>query len=73
MRLDLIQMHSKTASRGENVERACAFIDEAARRRPDVVVLPEFFNVEYFPQFRDYRYMDYAETEDGYTQTRMKA
>ena len=73
MRLCLIQMNSKTASRDENVERAGAFIDEAARRRPDVVVLPEFFNVEYFPQFRDYRYMDYAETEDGYTQTRMKA
>jgi N-carbamoylputrescine amidase len=73
MRLCLIQMNSKTASRDENVERACAFIDEAARRRPEVVVLPEFFNVEYFPQFRDYRYMDYAETEDGYTQTRMKA
>ena len=37
------------------------------------MVLPEFFNNEYFPQYRDARYMDYAEAEDGYTQTRMKA
>jgi predicted amidohydrolase len=72
MRLTLIQMNSRAAARDENVERACAFVDEAARQRPDLVVLPEFFNVEYFPQYRDYRYMDYAEPEDGYTQTRMK-
>jgi N-carbamoylputrescine amidase len=72
MRLSLVQMNSKTASRDENVERACAFVDEAAKRRLDLVVLPEFFNVEYFPQYRDYRYMDYAEADDGYTQTRMK-
>ena len=52
MRLSLVQMNSKTASRDENVERACVFVDEAARRRPDLVVLPEFFNVEYFPHVR---------------------
>ena len=72
MRLALIQMNSRTAARDENVARACVFVDEAARQDPDIVVLPEFFNVEYFPQFRDYRYMDYAEAEDGYTQARMK-
>jgi predicted amidohydrolase len=72
MRLALIQMNSRTAARDENVKRACALVDEAARQRPDIVVLPEFFNVEYFPQYRDYRYMDYAEADDGYTQTRMK-
>ncbi|HWU37973.1 MAG TPA: carbon-nitrogen hydrolase family protein [Candidatus Acidoferrum sp.] len=72
MRLALIQMNSHTAARDENVARACVFIDEAARQKADLVVLPEFFNVEYFPQYRDYRYMDYAETDDGYTQARMK-
>jgi len=72
MRLTLIQMNSRTASRDENVERACAFVDEAARQNPDIVVLPEFFNTEYFPQYRDYRYMDYAEADDGFTQTRIK-
>jgi len=72
MRIALIQMNSRTAARDENVERACAFIETAMREKPDIVVLPEFFNNEYFPQYRDFRYMDYAEPENGYTQTRMK-
>src|SRR5579859_5112354 len=72
MRLTLIQMNSRAAARDENVERACQFIDQAAQAGSDFVVLPEFFNNEYFPQYRDYRYMDYAEAEDGYTQSRMK-
>jgi N-carbamoylputrescine amidase len=73
MRVTLIQMNSRTKAREENVERAAAFVDEAARHGADLVVLPEFFNVEYFPQFRDARYMEYAEPEDGYTQSRMRA
>src|SRR5438034_8288521 len=72
MRLTLIQMNSRTAARDENVERACAFIGQAAEAGSDVVVLPEFFNNEYFPQYRDARYMDYAEADDGYTQSRIK-
>src|SRR5260370_18780691 len=72
MRLTLIQMNSRTAARDENVERACAFIGKAAEAGSDLVVLPEFFNNEYFPQFRDARYMEYAETEDGYTQSRIR-
>jgi predicted amidohydrolase len=47
MRLALIQMNSRTASRDENVARACAFVDEAVRENPDIVVLPEFFNTEW--------------------------
>src|SRR5258708_20155430 len=72
MRLTLIQMNSRTAARDENVERACAFIGQAAEAGSDLVVLPEFFNNEYFPQYRDARYMEYAETEDGYTQSRIR-
>ncbi len=73
MRISLVQMNSRTAARDENVERACQYIADAARAKPDLIVLPEFFNNEYFPQYRDLRYMDYAETDDGYTQTRIKA
>ncbi len=65
-------MHSRTAARDENVERACHFIASAAAGGAQFVVLPEFFNCEYFPQFRDSKYMDYAETEDGFTTTRMR-
>src|SRR5579864_9005409 len=72
MRLTLIQMNSRAAARDENVERACGFIDQAAEAGSDFVVLPEFFNNEYFPQYRDSRYMAYAEVDDGYTQTRIQ-
>jgi predicted amidohydrolase len=47
MRLTLVQMNSRTAARDENVERACAFIDQAAEAGSDLVVLPEFFNNEW--------------------------
>jgi len=73
MRIALVQMTSQQAARDQNVERAAAFVVRAADQGADLVVLPEFFNTEYFPQYRDYRYMDYAETDDGYTQTRMRA
>ena len=73
MRLALIQMNSRAAARDENVDRACAFIAQAAGAGAGLVVLPEFFNCEYFPQFRDYQYMDYAEPDTGPTTQRMRA
>ena len=72
MRISLIQMNSRADSLSGNVERACAFISQAAAGRATLAVLPEFFNREYFPQYRDYKYMDYAETDDGYTQSRIR-
>lgn len=72
MRLSLIQMNSRSAARDENVERACRFIAQAAAAGAQIAVLPEFFNCEYFPQFRDYKYMDYAEPDDGFTTSRIK-
>ena len=65
-------MNSHANGCQDNVERAVAFIARAAADNAELVVLPEFFNHEYFPQYRDYKYMDYAEPDDGYTQTRMK-
>ncbi len=72
MRISLIQMNSRASGREENVERALGFVASAARDKTELAVLPEFFNHEYFPQYRDPRYMDYAETDDDYTQTRMQ-
>jgi predicted amidohydrolase len=72
MRISLIQMNSRSSGREENVERAREFISCAAQNKAQLAMLPEFFNREYFPQYRDYKYMDYAETDDGYTQTSMK-
>jgi len=71
MKLSLIQMNSGH-DRDTNVARACQFIDQAAQNRPDMIVLPEFFNTLYFAPYRDYKYIKWAEQENGYTMTRIK-
>jgi N-carbamoylputrescine amidase len=73
LRLALIQMQSKADARDENVAKACAYIDEVAQERPDLIVLPEFFNHEYVFQYRDYAYIDCAEPENGHTISAMRA
>ena len=72
MKLSLIQKNS-SPDRHENVDRAARLIDEAvARDKPDLVVVPEFFNHIYVFQYRDYKYIDCAETEAGVAITRMR-
>ncbi len=66
-------MNSRAAARDENVQRASRFVSQAAADGAELVVLPEFFNCEYFPQYRDYKYMDYAEPDTGYTTSRMRS
>jgi predicted amidohydrolase len=73
MKIALVQMNSRVAARTENVDRACEFVARAALGGAQLVVLPEFFNCEYFPQYRDYKYMDYAEPDTGFTTERMRA
>ena len=72
MRVSLIQMTSGAKKTGDNVAKACDFIDEAAKERPDMIVLPEFFNTGYVFMYRNYRYFDYAERDDGPTMTAIK-
>ncbi|MGH9897194.1 MAG: carbon-nitrogen hydrolase family protein, partial [bacterium] len=72
LRLALIQMRSGIGARDNNVGKALSYIDDVASEQPDLVVVPEFFNTEYFAQYRDYRYLDYAEPEDGYTITAIR-
>lgn len=70
LRLALIQCHANSDDRDGNVRRACERIDQACAdvvAKPDLVVLPELFNVEYFPQHRDWSVMRYAEAKDGPT------
>ena len=73
MRISLIQMNSRAAARDDNVDRACRFIAQAAAAGAEIAVLPEMFHCEYFPQYRDYKYMDYAEPDTGYTTSRMRS
>ncbi|MFQ5972307.1 MAG: carbon-nitrogen hydrolase family protein [Alphaproteobacteria bacterium] len=72
MKLSLIQMNG-ALGREKNVDKACRLIAEAAvSEKPDLVVLPEFFNMMYAFQYRDYRYIDWAERDDGHTMSRMR-
>jgi N-carbamoylputrescine amidase len=66
-------MNSRAASRDENVHRASQFVSQAAADGAELVVLPELFHVEYFPQYRDYKYMDYAEPDTGHTTSSMRS
>ncbi|MFN8525062.1 MAG: carbon-nitrogen hydrolase family protein [Chloroflexota bacterium] len=75
LRLSLIQMRAETDARDANVARACAEIDRLCTAEdgpPDLIVLPELFNTEYFPQHRDWSYVRYAEPVDGPTMTAIR-
>lgn len=75
MRLALIQLRADTDDRDGNVARACAEIDRLCADgsvKPDVAVLPELFNNEYFPQHRDWGYLRHAESADGPTLARLR-
>ena len=69
MRLALVQMSSDADTTAGNVAKACDFVDEAARERPDLIVLPEFFNSGYYFMYRDYEHYSLAERDDGPTMT----
>lgn len=67
LRLGMVQMTSEADERDKNVKRGLAFIDQAADQGADVVMLPEFFNTEYFAQYWDSNGSRLAEPETGYT------
>ena len=72
MKLTLIQMNS-TPDRDANVDKVSRYIDQAvSAENPDLIVIPEFFNIIYVFQFRDYKHVDCAERDDGYAITRMR-
>lgn len=61
-----IQMSMKTGDKEANLRRAETFIDQAVKTySPHIIGLPEFFNTEYFPQYMDRKYFDYAEGTNG--------
>ena len=66
-----VQMHC-SADRKENVDKAAAFTEEAARAGARLVLLPELFERPYFCQERRYEYYGYAEpTEEHLAVRRM--
>ena len=72
MKIAAVQMTSSTDV-GENIGRACAFVERAAQDHgAALVVLPEFFNTLYFAQYQDKAYHALAEPEDGRTLTAIR-
>lgn len=70
--LALAQMRSKADDVEGNVTKALNLVSAAAAQGADLVVVPEFFNTEYFYQYRDYRYLDFAEPQGGPTITAVR-
>ena len=66
LKVGLVQFACSTDSR-ENLDRALAGIDDAARRGARLVVLPELFRTPYFCQAEDQGCFDLAESVPGPT------
>lgn len=71
MKVASVQMHS-TDNVQENIGKACRYIDEAAIKGADLVVLPEFFNTIFFAQYQDRAYHHLAEADTGHTITAIR-
>ena len=50
MKLSCVQMDMAFSNPAENFERAALLIKEAAKANPDVILLPEMFNLGFFPR-----------------------
>ena len=71
-KLAIVQMNS-TDDLKDNLAKAEAFVTEAATKHgAGLVVVPEFFNIPYVFQYRDYAHIDRAEPEDGPSITLMR-
>jgi predicted amidohydrolase len=67
IRLLLVQVHSSVGETRRNLDRALQLVQGWSGERPDLVVLPEFFNTGYFPVHWNYEYLDLAEDDQGPT------
>lgn len=63
----VIQMSADIGNRSANVQRAKALIRAAAQKGSKLCVLPELALDEFFSQWKDTKYFDYAEPLDGPT------
>ena len=72
LKLALVQMNSGSWDAHENVDKAVGYVDRASKEGAELIVVPEFFNHPYVFQYRDYKYIDYAEKADGYSISTMR-
>ena len=71
-KIGLVQM-AMSADPAENVEKAAACVEEAARKGAQVVCLPEMYRTHYFCQREDSSLFDLAETVPGPSTDRFSA
>src|ERR1041385_8307370 len=71
-KVGLVQM-SMSADPAENVEKAAARVEEAARKGAQVICLPELYRSHYFCQREDAALFDLAETVPGPSTERIAA
>jgi N-carbamoylputrescine amidase len=71
-RVGLVQM-SMSANPQENVDKAAARVEEAARKGAQVICLPEMYRTQYFCQREDSTLFDLAETVPGPSTERLSA
>ena len=71
-RVGLVQM-AMSANPQENVEKAAARVEEAAKKGAQVICLPEMYRTHYFCQREDSSLFDLAETVPGPSTERLSA
>src|SRR5947207_8027981 len=71
-RVGLVQM-AMSANPQENLEKAAARVEEAARKGAQVICLPEMYRTQYFCQREDSTLFDLAETVPGPSTERLSA
>lgn len=67
LKVGFVQMNSIEGNKEANIQKALSGIDAAADSGASLIVLPEFFNTEFFPQYWDYKYLNYGESDSGPT------
>lgn len=67
VKVTAIQMMTESESKEANLKKILDLIEEAAKKQPDLIVLPELCTTHYWCTKKDYCYFDWAETVQGPT------
>ena len=73
MTLGLVQMDCKMMDKAANVEKAIAYMEEAAEKNVDLICFPEMFSTGYSPDIIGKRYGELAEDPEGETFQKLAA
>ena len=71
--IGLVQMDCVMLDKEANLQKAEAFIRQAAEQHVDIICFPEMFSTGYSPSIIGPKYIEVAEDSDGPTFTRLAA